>query len=353
MYKTGTYEMPYTLPTAEESRMKGDLVSSKVLAAPEKTKPPLPVALLFPGQGSQYLGMLKDHYDRPRVQEMLATAETILGWNVSDLCKNGPEEKLSQTKYCQPVMFIAGMVAYELVKETKPDIAERPQAVAGLSLGEFTALCVAGILDFEQTLKLVKLRAEAMQDATELVPQSMCSVAGLDRPTVERLCKEENDNDKKVENPICQIANHLFPSGYVCAGHKSTIDQLCKLATDARALQARPIKAGGAFHSPLMNTARDRFVQTVDMSLSDMRPPRCSIYFNQNGKKYAAGTDPAEFVDCIRQQIISEVLWEPLIKNMILDGVKEFYECGPLKQLKAMIKRIDQEAFKHTENISV
>jgi len=102
-----------------------------------------------------------------------------------------------------------------------------------------------------------------------------------------------------------------------------------------------------------MNTARDRFVQTVDMSLSDMRPPRCSIYFNQNGKKYAAGTDPAEFVDCIRQQIISEVLWEPLIKNMILDGVKEFYECGPLKQLKAMIKRIDQEAFKHTENISV
>merc|ERR1712217_593733 len=175
-----------------------------------------------------------------------------------------------------------------------------------------------------------------------------CSVAGLDRPTLEKLCKEA-----KAQDPVCQIANVLFPAGFTCAGTKSTIDLLCQLATKARALQARVIKAGGAFHAPMIQSAQEDLNKAIDKALPKMKPPRCSIYFNVTGKKVAAGTNPADFVDLMKKQLTSEVLWESCIKHMIMDQVKDFYEVGPLKQIKSMIKRIDQDAFKRTENISV
>merc|ERR1712232_1542675 len=217
MYKTGDYKIPYELPSAEESIAKMDLPRSTLPRPPAKGKPALPAALLFPGQGSQYVGMLKDCVGLPAVKDMMVEAEKILGWDVKELCLKGPEDRLSETKYCQPAMFIAGLAAMEGMRESKKDVVERPQATAGLSLGEYTAICAAGVLDFPEALKLVKMRAEAMQSATEAVPQCMCSVAGLDRPTLEKLCE---------------------------------------LATKARALQARVIKAGGAFHTPLMKPAQ-------------------------------------------------------------------------------------------------
>merc|ERR1712039_779157 len=195
-------------------------------------------------------------------------------------------------------------------------------------------------------------RAEAMQKATEMVPQCMCSVAGLDRPTLEKLCKEAKAADKDPDC-VCQIANFLFGAGFTCAGNKTAIDKLCELATKARALQARVIKAGGAFHTPMMKPAEDDLCKAIDKVLPKMKPPRCSIYFNMTGKKIAAGTPPSEFAELMKRQLTNEVLWEPSIKQMIMDQVKDFYECGPLKQLKSMIKRIDQDAFKRTENISV
>mmetsp|Transcript_96033 Transcript_96033/g.296164 ORF Transcript_96033/g.296164 Transcript_96033/m.296164 type:complete len:561 (+) Transcript_96033:95-1777(+) len=353
MYKMGDYKPQYELPSEEENRAKMDLPRSTIPRPPAKSKPALPVALLFPGQGSQYVGMLKDCVNIPAVKEMLATAEKVLGWDLKELCLKGPENQLSETKYCQPAMFVAGMAAIEVMRESKKDTVERPQAVAGLSLGEYTAICAAGVLDFEDALKLVKLRAEAMQGATEAVAQCMCSVAGLDRPTLEKLCKEAKAAETTSKEPVCQIANVLFPAGFTCAGNKKCVDKLCELATKARALQARVIKAGGAFHTPLMKPAEDDLAKAIDKTLPKMKPPRCSIYFNLTGKKIAAGTPPSEFVDLMKKQLTSEVLWEPTIKQMIMDQVKDFYECGPLKQLKSMIKRIDQDAFKRTENISV
>mmetsp|Transcript_65741 Transcript_65741/g.132018 ORF Transcript_65741/g.132018 Transcript_65741/m.132018 type:complete len:541 (+) Transcript_65741:45-1667(+) len=353
MYKTGDYQLPYILPSLEENLAKMDLPRSTIPRPPAKSKPALPIALLFPGQGSQYVGMLKDCVNLPAVKEMLATAEKVLGWDIKELCLKGPENKLSETKYCQPAMFVAGMAALEVMRETKKDAVERPQAVAGLSLGEYTACCAAGVLEFEDALKLVKLRAEAMQGATEAVPQCMCSVAGLDRPTLEKLCKEAKAAETVSKNPVCQIANVLFPAGFTCAGNKKAVDKLCELATKARALQARVIKAGGAFHTPLMTPAQEELNKAIDKALPKMKPPRCSIYFNMTGKKVAPGTPPSEFVELMKKQMTNEVLWEPSIKQMIMDQVKDFYECGPLKQLKSMIKRIDQDAFKRTENISV
>mmetsp|Transcript_6685 Transcript_6685/g.17039 ORF Transcript_6685/g.17039 Transcript_6685/m.17039 type:complete len:560 (+) Transcript_6685:101-1780(+) len=351
-YKTGDYKMPYELPTFEETMEKSDLPRSQVPWPPAKGKPALPVALLFAGQGSQYVGMMKDCLNIPAVAEMLVKAEKVLGWDLKDLMLNGPESKLGETKYCQPAMFVAGLAGVEVMRQTKKEEVMRMQAVAGLSLGEYTAIAAADVMDFEDALELVKIRAIAMQAATEVVPQAMCSVAGLDRPTLDKLCKEAKAADA---NPtaVCQIANVLFPAGFTCAGDKTAIDTLCELARKGRALQARVIKAGGAFHTPLMKPAEEELSRAIDSKLSKMRPPKCAIYFNITGKKVNAGTDPKEFVDLMKRQLTNEVLWEQTVKQMIMDQVKDFYECGPLKQLKSMIKRIDQDAFKRTENMSV
>uniref|UniRef100_A0A7S2L4I0 Malonyl-CoA:ACP transacylase (MAT) domain-containing protein n=1 Tax=Zooxanthella nutricula TaxID=1333877 RepID=A0A7S2L4I0_9DINO len=352
LYKTGDFKLPYDVPSTEEALERMDLPRSQVPKPPAKGKPPLPVALLFPGQGSQNVGMLKDAIKIPAVAEMLEKADKILGWSIKDLCANGPDDKLTQTKYCQPCMFVAGLAGMEVLRESKRDAVERPQAVAGLSLGEYTALCAAGVLEFEDALKLVKLRAEAMDAASDLKPQAMCSVAGLDRKTMERLCAEA----KAAGGPdaVCQIANSLFPNGVSCAGTKAEITKLCELATAAKALQARPIKGtGGAFHSPLMLPAQEQLSAAINEALPKMKPPRCSIYFNQTAKKVAAGTAPSEFIELMKKQMTHEVLWEQSVKQMIMDQAKDFYECGPNKQLKSMMKRIDQDAFKRTENIPV
>ncbi|CAE7451032.1 Mcat [Symbiodinium sp. CCMP2592] len=353
LYKTGDFPDPYPLPTAEELWAKMDLPRSTIPRPPAKSKPPLPVAMLFPGQGSQYVGMLKSCLDIPAVEKMLEKAESILGWSLKKFCLEGPAEQIEQTKYCQPIMFVAGVAGIELMKQTKREMVDRVQAVAGLSLGEYTALCAAGVLEFEDGLQLVKLRAEAMQKATEMVPQAMCSVAGLDRNTVDRLCKEAKDLDTSSPTPVCQVANVLFPAGFTCGGTKPAIEKLCELAMKARALQARAVKTGGGFHTPLMQPAQEELSKAIDSMLPKMKPPRCAVYFNLTGKKMPAGTKPSEFVDYMKKQLTGEVLWEQTVKQMVFDGVKDFYEVGPLKQLKAMIKRIDQDAFKRTENIPV
>jgi len=352
MYKTGEYRNPYNLPSEAEVREKVDLPRSSIPWPPARAKPPLPAAMMFPGQGSQYVGMLAGCARMPAVKEMLTKAEKILGWNLEELCLKGPEAQLSETKYCQPVMFVAGLCAVEVLREQKRDVVERPQAVAGLSLGEYTAICAAGVLDFEECLKLVKIRAEAMQEASVMVPQAMCSVAGLDRPTLDKLCKEAKAKDD-TPGAVCQVANVLFPAGFTVAGTRNAIEALIKLATAARALQARLIKTGGGFHSPLMAPAAEKVNKAIDEALPKMRPPRCCIYFNYTAKAVQPGTDPKDFVDLMKKQLTGEVLWEQTVKQMIMDQVKDFYETGPLKQLKAMIKRIDQDAFKRTEGISV
>jgi len=352
-YSMGTYEKPYPRPDAAEGADPRplSLPASKV-CAPESAVQPVNACLMFPGQGSQYVGMLKSVADRPAVKVMLEKAKSILGWDPLAVAFEGPEEKLAETRYCQPLMFIAGLAAMDLLRDTKPDVVARPQAVAGLSLGEYTAIVAAGVLDFEDGLRLVKIRAEAMQMATEMEPQAMCSVAGLDRAMVDQLCEQAAKLDPSP-NATCQVANFLFMAGFTCGGTKVAVTELCKLATAAKALQAREIKAGGGFHTRLMLPAQAALGKALDEMAEKMRPPRCAIYFNVTGRRVNAGADPATFVELMKMQLTSEVLWEPSIKAMIMDGVKDFYEVGPLKQLKAMIKRIDADAFKRTESVTV
>jgi len=312
--------------------------------------PPLPVGLLFPGQGSQYVKMLAEVKDLPKVKSMLATAKDILGYDMLKLCLEGPEEQLEQTKYCQPAMYIGGLAGLELLRQEKPAAAERPQAVAGLSLGEYTALTAAGVFDFETGLKLVKLRGEAMQEAAQASPQMMISVAGLDQQTLDKLCKESLSGPKD----ICQVANFLFPNGFSCAGSKDAAEKLMEkaLATNG-CLQAKALKTSGAFHTDFMLPARARLVAALKEAEPMMKPPTCEVYMNLTGKRIAPGTPVAEILSLMGDQLTNCVLWEPSMKAMLKDGINEFYECGPMKQLKAMMKRIDMDAWKKTQNIHV
>jgi len=294
--------------------------------------------------------MLSTTKDIPKVAEMIKTASGIVGVDLLDLALNGPETKLEQTKYCQPMMFLAGMAGLEKLKADKPDHATRFKICAGLSLGEYTALCAAGVFSFEDGLKLVALRGEYMQEAAAVGKQAMLSVAGLEKGVVDKLCKEAL---KKEPNGVCQLANELFNKGYSYAGTETAILALKELAEGAGALQAKVLKTSGAFHTSLMAPAKEKLGKALDEMLPRMQPPKCFVYMNTTAQAMAPGTDPKLIVALLKDQVTSPVLWEPSVKAMIKSGVTEYYEVGPMKQLKAMMKRIDNKVWQTTSNVEV
>jgi len=327
---------------------EGDDKIAAVLSAAPAQKP-LPIGLLFPGQGSQYVKMMAGLKDHPVVKDMLQKANDILGYDLLKLCLEGPEAKLEETAYCQPAMFTAGLAGVEKLRGEKEEAVTRCQVMAGLSLGEYTALCAAGVMTFEDGLRLVKLRGEAMQEAAAVGKQKMLSVAGLEREKLEELCKQALAKDKGV----CQIANHLFPNGFAVGGTEGAINELKDLTEKAGALQSKILKTSGAFHTPLMQPAQDKLSKALEEVLPSMQPPKFTVWMNASAEPMRPGTDPKEIVELLKRQLTNQVLWEPSMRAVIGEGVTEFYECGPQKQLKAMMKRIDPEAWKNTKNIDV
>jgi len=202
---------------------------------------------------------------------------------------------------------------------------------------------------FEDGLKLVKLRGEAMQEANMQGNQGMLSVAGLERNQLAELCQRAQNSVGGGE--ICCIANVLFPKGYSCAGNKRALSALKKLAEEEGALQARLLKASGAFHTPLMEPAKQKLDKAL--AATKMQSPRCTVYFNVTGDSLPAGSDPKAIRSLLGDQLCNPVLWENVVKKMVDDNVEEFYEVGPMKQLKAMMKRIDQKMWSKTTNIHV
>jgi len=322
-------------------------------SAPEggAAKPTYPCALMFPGQGSQYVKMMADVKDIPAVKEMLDKSKDILGYDILQICLEGPEEKLAETRYCQPALFIGGLAGIEKLRATKPDAAENPTFVAGLSLGEYTALCAAGVFSFEDGLKLVKLRGEAMQEAAAMGSQAMLSVAGLEKATLDKLCAESAKEEGS--SGVCSIANALFPNGFSCGGTEKAINLLKEKAEKAGALQAKVLKTAGAFHTELMKPAQVKLNEALDQVYPSMKPPTVTIYMNATSEPVKVGGSVDTIIGNLKKQLTSSVLWEPSIKKMIDAGIKEYYECGPMKQLKAMMKRIDQTVWKTTTNVDV
>merc|ERR1712187_4105 len=239
----------------------------------------------------------------------------------------------------------------EKLRADKSDCADRPMYVAGLSLGEYTALCAAGVLSFDDGLKLVKLRGEAMQAAAEMSKQLMLSVAGLEEAKLQELCA--GAAQQEGEGGVCSIANSPFPKGYSVGGTEAAIKHLEKAAIEAGALQAKILKTGGAFHTKLMQPAQDQLSAALEETLPNMKPPKPSVWMNATAERVRPGTAPEEIVVNMKAQLTNTVLWEDSIQAMIKEGITEWYECGPMKQMKAMMKRIDMKQWKAMENIEV
>ena len=282
-------------------------------------------AYVFPGQGSQFTGLGKDLYDsNPKVKELFERANTILGFRITDIMFEGSSEDLKQTKVTQPAVFLHSVAEALTIEDFKPDM------VAGHSLGEFSALVAAGAIDFEDGLKLVYARAMAMQRACELTPSTMAAVLGLEDEMVEEVCK-------RFEGVV--PANYNCPGQLVISGPAETIKDACKAMKEAGAKRALPLPVGGAFHSPLMEPARQELAQAIEQT--EFHTPVCPVYQNVDALPH---TSAAEIKENLLKQLTSPVRWTQTVKNMCQDGAQIFAELGPGSVLEGLIKKCNPEA---------
>jgi len=261
------------------------------------------------------------------------------------------EEKLEETRFCQPAMFIAGLAGIEQLRQEKPEVVDQAAVFAGLSLGEYTALCAAGVFSFEDGLKLVQLRGEAMQEAAGAGGQCMLSVAGLDKAKLEELCLAAKAAEG--DGAVCQIANELFPQGFSVGGTQKAIDTLKAEAEKAGALQAKVLKTAGAFHTPLMQPAQDKLAAALDELLPNMRSPLHTVWMNASATPVRPDCPPERIVALMKKQLTNPVLWQTSMERVIKEGITDIYEVGPMKQIKAMLKRIDLKLWKKAVNVEV
>ncbi|MDF9829721.1 ACP S-malonyltransferase [Parabacteroides sp. PF5-6] len=285
-------------------------------------------AYVFPGQGAQFVGMGKDLYDNnPLAKEMFEKANEILGFRITDLMFSGTDEDLRQTKVTQPAIFLHSVIlAKSLGEEFQPDMT------AGHSLGEFSALVAAGALSFEDGLVLVSKRAQAMQKACELTPSTMAAVLALPDEKVEEICASITD-----EVVVC--ANFNCPGQLVISGSVPGIEAACAKMLEAGAKRALKLNVGGAFHSPLMEPAREELAAAIEATT--INTPICPVYQNVDARP---ATDPEVIKKNLIAQLTAPVRWTQTVQNMIADGADHFIELGPGAVLQGLIKKIDRSA---------
>ena len=291
-------------------------------------------AFVFPGQGAQFVGMGKDLYENNAMgKELFEKANEILGYRITDIMFEGTDEDLRQTKVTQPAVFLHSVISALCMGDDF-----KPAMTAGHSLGEFSALVAAGALNFEDGLKLVYARAMAMQKACEAAPSTMAAIIGIADEKVEEICAEVSKEDKGV----VVAANFNCPGQLVISGNVEAVSEACARIKAAGAKRALPLNVGGAFHSPLMQPAKDELQKAIEQTI--INEPKCPIYQNVDGKPH---TDPAEIKANLIAQLTSSVRWTQCVQNMIADGADDFTECGPGKALQGMIGRISKEVTAH------
>lgn len=281
-------------------------------------------AYIFPGQGAQFIGMGKDLYNLPAATALFEKANEIIGFRISDVMFNGTDEELKQTKVTQPAIFLHSVILAKVLPDFKPDM------VAGHSLGEFSALVAANALSFEDGLKLVIARANAMQKVCEAAPSTMAAILGLADEVVENICAEIDE--------VVVAANYNCPGQLVISGSIAGVDLACAKLSEAGAKRALKLNVGGAFHSPLMEPAKVELQAAIEAV--NIASPICKVYQNVDAKPY---TEPAQIKENLIKQLTGAVRWTQTVTHMLADGASDFIEVGPGNVLQGLVKKVSRE----------
>lgn len=289
-------------------------------------------AILFPGQGAQTVGMGKDVLATvPAARALFDQARTILGYDLVDVCLNGPAEELNSTVVSQPAIFVAGLAALEVLKTTDPAAISDCTATAGLSLGEYTALVFAGAMSFADGLRLVQKRGAAMQAAADATPSGMVSIIGADRALIEEMVAAASGSG------FVQVANLLCPGNIVVSGDKAGCVAIQKVAEEKGA-KTVALAVAGAFHTPLMKPADQQLAKALDSV--DLKPPQVPVWSNVDARPH---TNPAEIRGLLVRQVLQPVFWEDTLRGLLADGVTVFHEVGPGRVLAGLMKRVQRK----------
>ena len=291
------------------------------------------VGFLFPGQGAQHVGMGRESAEAlPEAMELFARAHAILGYDLMQICFEGPEELINATEHSQPALFVTSMIALEKLKRDNTAAIDGCTITAGLSLGEYSAMCFAGVMSFDDALRVVRRRGQAMQQAADAKPSGMVAVLGLERPSVEAFVNEARGDG------VLEIANLLCPGNIVCSGDHDACGRLKLIAEAGGAMKVMPLAVAGAFHTSLMQPA----VTELEDALSriEMKTPRIPVVSNVDARPH---TDPEEMRSLLTKQVVSPVHWADSIGWMLESGVEEFYEVGAGKVLRGLMKRINRK----------
>ncbi|KAI8523515.1 hypothetical protein RHMOL_Rhmol13G0080000 [Rhododendron molle] len=301
-------------------------------------------AFLFPGQGAQAIGMGQEAQNVPAAATLYKKANEILGFDLLDVCINGPKEKLDSTVLSQPAIYVTSLAAVELLcaRDGGQQIIDSVDVTCGLSLGEYTALAFAGAFSFEDGLKLVKLRGEAMQEAADAAKSAMVSVIGLDSDKVQLLCDAANEEVDEADK--VQIANFLCAGNYAVSGGLKGVEAVEAKAKSFKARMTVRLAVAGAFHTSFMEPAVSRL--EAALAATEIRAPRIPVISNVDAQPHA---DPDTIKKILARQVTSPVQWETTVKTLLTRGLKKSYELGPGKVIAGIVKRIDKNA--ETENI--
>jgi [acyl-carrier-protein] S-malonyltransferase len=290
------------------------------------------IAFLFPGQGAQMVGMgrrlVQSH---PAAARLYDRAGEILGYDLAKLCFEGPADQLDSTVFSQPALFVTSLAALESLRTHSPDVVLSCEAAAGLSLGEYTAMVFAGVMDFDDGLMLVQKRGAAMQEAADTTPSGMVSILGLELSEVQALCEKASNGD------VLEIANLLCPGNIVISGTNDACERAAEMAQSFGAMKAVPLAVAGAFHTQIMQPA----VEQLELALSvvPMHKPRIPVVSNCDAQPHH---DPEEIRGLLMRQVLHPVLWEDSMRYLIQQGFSQFYEVGPGRVLRGLLRRIDR-----------